>query len=203
MRALKGTNQRSLPDEFLDDQAAGICYAPLIRRMRDTGFPVTALNYSPSSTWTDRFFGHLGFPADKIPKSDMKNVSISTKVLIAKIAANQVMDSKEERRNFLDAFIQLPDVRRPSGFIFGREAAERADVVFAEDRKFLADEYGLQIVPPDITEENSFFLYPSEFDDIVKIANDFGDEGTEIVRYARQYVRDVPQPEAGTGSSAG
>jgi hypothetical protein len=207
IRALRGADQRSLPDEFLAAHAEEICYAPLIRRLRKTGYPVTALNYHPSSTWTERFFGYLGFQPDQIPRSEMKNVSIGTNVLIAKIAANQVVSSKEDRLRFMSAFDEMPEYRKPSGYIFGREAAAQADAMFAADRKFLADEYGLQLNPPDIaSQENVFYLDPDEFNDIAKIAADFGEEGEEIVGFARQFLRESPrsktQPAAGESRAA-
>lgn len=191
VRARKGAVQRNLPDEFLEANAAEMCYAPYVRRLKNSGFNVTALNYHPSESWTDRFFAYIGFPADEIPKIDMRHVALSPKVLIALAATNETVRSKDNRRKFRLAFAAMPESKTPSRFIFGQEAARTAEVLFSEDRKFLFDEFGIKIVGPDVeNEQNAFFLSHDEFEEIAAVARDLGPGGNKILKFAREYVRD-------------
>ena len=192
MRAARGGEQRSDPDKFLRENAEEICYAPLVRKFRDTGFKVAVMNYHPSGTWIERFFTHLGFSPDQIPRGNARHVGLSPKALIAKLATNKAVRSKDERQKYLHAFNEMSESHSASQFIFGREAASDADLIFSADRKFLLDEFGINIPRPDIeTQENMLFINKDELEEIEAVAQKFGSEGQKIVEIARLYLQDT------------
>jgi hypothetical protein len=192
-RALGVNKQRVLPDEFLADHAAEICYEPLVKRLRGTGLRVTVLDYHPSETWTDRFFRHVGFRDDQLPRIRARHVAVSAKVLIAKIAAHHMVPSHDDRQEYLKAFMQMSESRAPSKFIFGRECAKNADSLFGKDREFLLKECGISLNHPDIeTIENAFCINQADLEEIAAVAENIGKEGQQITEFARQYVRVVP-----------
>jgi hypothetical protein len=197
LRVAMNGEQLYLPDQFLRARAPAICYAPLVQKMRSTGFRVTALNYQPSESWVERFLKHIGFAGSEIPaKIAMKQVGPGTKALIATIATNRVTRSKEERRRYLKAFAKMPGDRDPSGFIFGGDAAADAERLFREDRRFLWEEFGVQIDPPDIeSQESKLFIDGDGLKDIVDIARNLGAPGEKIIELAQQFVRDGSRSE--------
>jgi hypothetical protein len=205
MRAVRGGEQRSAPDRFLLEHTQDICYAPLVRRFRETGFKVTVMNYHPSDSWIARFFAHIGFAQDQIPRSNTRHVGLSPKALIAKLAINKAVRSKDTRQEYLHAFNEMSESHATSQFIFGREAALAADQIFGEDRKFLLDECGIDIPRLNIeSQENMLFISKDELGEIEAVAEQFGLEGKKIVKIARRYLRDeTPAVQAPPASATG
>ena len=188
VRALKVSEKRN-PDKFLEAKAAEMCYAPLVRKLCQTGFPVTVMNYHPSENWLARFLMHLGFAQDQIPDNRSKLVSMSPKALIVGLAVNDAVRSKDTKRKILKAFGKMPNFRSSSKFIFGREASAIADRYFSVDRDFLLEEYGISLTPPDFASlENELRINSEDLADIAAVANGLGDPGQKIVKYARQYL---------------
>ena len=195
----RNLDQRRLPDEFLLSHAQEICYAPLVNRLRATGFKVTALNYHPPENWTQRFLLHIGFASDQIPEIGFRHVGLSTKALIANVAANRALASSSRRRDYLKAFKRMDESKSPSQFIFSRDCAKKADALFSGDRKFLEEEYGIRFNPPDPeTAENMFYITKAELDEIAAAAMSVGSEGKDIAAYARRYLRE-DAPNAANG----
>jgi hypothetical protein len=194
VRAPKHINreQKLSPDEFLDAHGPELCYAALARRMKKTGLRVTALNYHPSESWVPRFLGHIGFREDEIPESlEKQRTGLSAKALIATIATNKVSDSVDERRGFLEAFSAMPGSRGAAGFIFGSEAADRAELIFGPDRNYLREEFGIELGPPDRqSTDTPLSLSRTELDDIIRIAQGLGPKGIQIIELATPYLRD-------------
>ena len=192
VRAPKHRNpeQRFSPDRFLDARAAEICYEPMVRRLKGTGFPVVALEYHPADTVALRFFALVGL--SEIPQAvDRQREGLSTKALIATLATNLVTRSLEERQTLLAAFAGMSGARGPCGFIFGRAAAERAEVSFARDRNFLKEEFGFAMVAPVMDGPLAEFeLSREEFQDISVVAREFGSLGKKILEVAGNYVRE-------------
>lgn len=182
--------RRISPDEFLDRRSAELCYAPLVRRLRSSGFPVTALNYHPSETWTERFFAHIGLPVSvTLGTLKHKRVGLSTKVLIATIATNRSVRSNEERCKILAAFTAMRGTHERSKFIFGRGAAAGAEKLFGDDRKFLWDDCGIRIEPPDLaSQHDGFSITREELREIAEVSRSFGATGSKIVAIAATFV---------------
>jgi len=109
MRARKVGENHIVPDDFLISHAPEICYVPLIHRLEIGGFKVTPLSYHPTEDWTERFFRHIGFPKEKVPKIQVKNMGLSTKVLIAKVATNRAIPTVKARLRYLDAIREMPE----------------------------------------------------------------------------------------------
>lgn len=186
---LRGGNPPD-PDRFLTKHAAGMCYAPLIRKMRETSFRVVALDYHPSETWVARFFSHLGFPPERIPEGEIKRLALSPKGIIAKLAINRLRQSKEEKLRYFHRFKQMPESRAGSQFIFGRDAAAAAERHFSADRDFLSREFGIHFVAPQLgTQKNYLSINSDELSEIISIGRKLGPPGQEIIRFARQYLR--------------
>lgn len=88
--------------------------------------------------------------------------------------------------------MRMQDSKSQSRFIFGREAAERAERSFKADRELLLRQFGVEIPVRDIaTEQNEFRIDPCELEEIEAVASKFGPEGAKVVEFARQYVRGV------------
>jgi hypothetical protein len=182
-------SERRNPDEFLHDFASKLLYAPLIHALRKSGLELSVLSYHPSHDWVVRFLSHLGFPRNSVPTTEIKNISLSPKALIARYAANQVLQ-KDKQREFLRSLKTMPNFSASAQFIFGREAAAHADSLFGADREFLTDEFGIQLPVPDWnTQESKFFLDADGLADIAAITGRWGQEGRAIEEIAREYLR--------------
>lgn len=191
MRVAANGDQLHSPGEFLNARAEDICYAPLIRRIKNAGFRVQALDYQPSDSWAARFLTHIGFDRSKIPDEvSKKQVGPGIKALVATLATNRVVRSKLKRRKYLKAFGKMVESRKAPSFIFDQDAARKAERIFSEDRKFLLAECGIRIAPPDIRSmENMLYIDEAEFADLAEVAGRFGETGDRIVEAARQFVR--------------
>lgn len=179
------------PDQFLTESATELCYRPMVRELRKTGYRVTALNYHPSHGLVERFFKHVGFAEHQIPKPERRNVSLSTKALIAKLAANRTLESKfDKRKGSLKYLKKMSAFKGSSRFIFSREAAATAELEFSSDREFLRSEFGVELPVLNLEEqENMFFLDAVEFSDIVQVTRKMGSDGEKIAEVARGFVR--------------
>jgi hypothetical protein len=194
IRAPKRINREQLfsPDEFLKAYTEELCYASLVERLKLTGFVIEGLNYHPTETWAHRFLRHIGFGSEQIPASLVRQrVGLSAKALIATMATNRVAESVEERRSFLEKFAAMPDSRASAGFIFGPEAAARAERKFGQDRDLLRQEFGIELVPPDDQlRESRLALRDADLEDIAGVARTLGSKGQKIMTLAREYLRD-------------
>lgn len=178
-----------LPDQFLTECAAELCYAPLVQNLRRTGYAITALNYHPSSDWVERFLAHIGFGKDQMPAISNNLVAFSPKILVAYLAVKDI-SSEKRRRELRKALGRIADARTPSGFIFGPDAAEVAERQFTPDRQFLKDEFGIDLVPPPPeTRGIGLRIGADEFADIVAVTKDFGVDGQAVADFASQFVR--------------
>jgi len=186
---LRKVNECRLPDQFLIERAADICYAPLVRRLGPRGVEITALNYHPSADWVERFLTHIGFARDQIPAIKNELISFSPKMLVAHLAVTEVQ-SEPRRRALRRALTRMAAPRAPSGFIFGPEAAEIAEQQFAADRQFLKDEFAIELAPPPAEARGSGLrIGRDEFADIAAVAKDFGTDGQAVVDFASKFVR--------------
>ncbi|HEY3638808.1 MAG TPA: hypothetical protein VGK90_11725 [Rhizomicrobium sp.] len=190
IRTPNSPEQRS-PDEFLNGHGHKICYAPLVQNLRKTGHRVTALNYHPSDEWVKRFFTHIGFAEQDIPSNKAVLIAYSPRMLIALLAAKRVVKSPKKVSALIKQFDkQMPRSREPSRFIFSPEAARQAEERhYAADRKFLKDEFNIDLTPPDLsTQTCEFFISDEELGQIAAAASKFGSQGKALVDFARQYV---------------
>lgn len=184
--------KHELPDEFLIANVAKICYTGLIQRLSQSGFKVAALSYHPSTNWTDRFFKHIGFPKEQLPKSEMKLVAMSPKVLIATLGVRRAITSRELRARCQRALLKMRNSRSQSKFIFGSEAAKHAETWFKRDRELLVRQFGMEFPARNIaTEQNEFGIDLCELEEIEAVARQFGPDGRSVVEFARQYLREV------------
>ena len=184
----RNSKEYRMPDQFLVECAAEVCYAPLARNLQRTGFAITALNYHPTSDWIERFLAHIGFSRDRIPKIESELMAFSSKMLVVNLALKDI-SSPQMRRTLRKAFRGMQDTHAPSGFIFGPDAADVAERQFAADRQFLKDEFGMELVPPRReTRGNGLRIGADELAEIAAVAEDFGVDGEAIVNFATRFV---------------
>lgn len=186
---LRKLDEDRLPDQFLVECSADLCYAPIVRSLQPREFTITALNYHPSSDWVERFLKHIGFGSEQIPAVTSELVASGPKLLVAQLAVREVR-SEERRRALRRAFKRMAATRVPSEFIFGPDAAEIAERQFAVDRKFLKDQFQIELVPPSPEARGSGLrIGKVEFADIAAVAKDFGADGQTVVDFASRFLR--------------
>lgn len=186
------------PDAFLVEHAPRLCYANVLRRLRHTDFDITVLNYHPAGNCVARVLGHLGFQPEQIPETPARNVSLSSKGLIATLAANRVGGAREERERFVSALRRMPRFFAPSQFIFGPGAAAEAERTFAADREFLSKQFAVELPSPDLNAAaGAFVIEEQDFGDICDATQGLGDYGSAIRDAARAYLKSerAPHPE--------
>lgn len=182
--------ERRAPDDFLKEYAPQLVYRPIIERLRGSGMPMTALNYHPAGEFVDRFLRHVGFTKGEPVQNEHRNVSLSTKGLIATLAANNVARTIADRDRYFAALRRMRPFFAPSRFIFGSAAAEEADLVFHEDRRFLCEDLGVRLPTLESGDrQDMFFIDARELDDIRNAVRDLGSEGEAIIAFAGGYVR--------------
>jgi hypothetical protein len=76
----------------------------------------------------------------------------------------------------------------PPGFIFGAEAARRADEYFRIDRQPLALEFGVALQPPCF-HDVGLHLDDAELSEIRAVAAPLGADGEAIIRFASGFLR--------------
>jgi hypothetical protein len=189
IKGAKSDEQRG-PDQFLHDRIQTLLYSHITQKIRRTGFKVTALNYHPSSGWSKRFLTYVGFIEGQIPEPEIKNSSLSTKALIAKLAANRMLRQKHERQMFWDALTKMPGYYASAQFIFGAGAAAEAERSFAADRQYLRDEFGIALPEPYLeNRESMFFVDARDLDDIAIVARQLGEVSGTLIASAAQYLK--------------
>jgi len=183
--------ERDAPDAFIGRKnGATFGYAHVIRRLRQTGANVQVLNYHPASTLVERFLRHVGFPDNRIPAAEMRNISLSSKGLIATLAANNVAAGSEDRQRYFMELRKMRGFFGPSGFIFGAEAALEASRRLQPDRQFLMNDLGIELPVPDLeSPEGGLHLNDAELGDIRAITGVLGGEGEAIVEFASRFRR--------------
>jgi hypothetical protein len=184
------SGERRLPDQFVVECAADLCYAPLVQELRPTGFAITALNYHPSSDWIERFLTHIGFGRNQMPAIESKLIASNPTMLVVSLALKAI-PSEQRRMALRRAFNRtIAEGSAAPQFIFGPHAAEVAERHFAVDRQFLKEEFSIELVPP-LPEQrgNGLRIGSDEFADLAAVAKDFGTDGEAVVAFASQFVR--------------
>jgi len=186
-----GRFERDVPDAFLLRPGSLSGYSNLIGKLRQqTGEKVSVLNYHPPENLVERFLRHVGFPDDLIPPPEMRNVSLSSKALIAVLAANNVATSVDDRERYFSSLRKMRKFFAPPGFIFGPEAALKASRRFQADREQLAAKFDIVLPARDIAvRDGGLFLKDGELAEITSVTGDLGDEGKAIVEFASRFQR--------------
>jgi hypothetical protein len=184
------TCERRRPDEFLDRGEGVFRYQTIIRRLQANGLKVTALNYHPGSSLVHRFLLHLGFPEERLPPAEMRNVSLSPKALIATLAANNVAANSAGRERYFAAIRRMQRIFAPSKFIFSAQAALEASRAFQADRKFLEAEMGVVLPGADLSAtDGGLYLDERELEEIREVMRPLGEEGHAVADYAAGFRR--------------
>lgn len=177
------------PDIFVSQEANNLRYAPALRRFLKTDFLLNVLNYHPAGDFVQRFLGHIGFAQEGVPAAPVRNVSLSTKALIATLGANRACGDIETRARIGEAIQGLPGSFAPSEFIFGREAVSRAEEQFDPDVGFLRRRFGIEIRnqnPPKAARR--FAISTDEFAEISSVLSNFGSVGEAVRKSVLPYV---------------
>jgi hypothetical protein len=185
----------STPDEFIKQNAISLCYAPVISNLQQTGFRVVALNYHPAREWVRRFLTYIGFPTEEIPLPSTANQSFAPWVLIARMASNKVLVADDRpteilKHKIIRRLARSSDAHSSSQFIFSRDVATDLESTFAEDRKYLARAFQIELPTPRLSSlENMFFMDAATFKEIEYALEDAGSQGKHILEIASKYVR--------------
>jgi hypothetical protein len=178
------------PDEFLARKSRFAPYADLVKRVGGPELKISVLNYHPAEELVGRFLGHIGFDRGQIRAVPVRNVSLSTKALIATLAINRIAPSAEERIRFGHALRTMPDYLAPAGFIFGAESARKAEEVFRVDRDFLREHFNIEFsLPSAELFSNAFKISDEDYEDIVCAVDVLGADGA-LIRQAIDPYRD-------------
>lgn len=182
--------ERRSPDVFLTEHAPRLSFANILRNMGRTGFDITVLNYHPAESCVARVLAHLGFRPKRIPETPPRNVSLSSKGLIATLAANRLGGTPETRESFVSSLRRLPRFFAPSRFIFGPQASAEAEMIFAADREVLKKHFAVELPAPDFAAAaGAFAIEEQDFADICTATQELGDYGVAIRDAVREYVR--------------
>ena len=110
--------------------------------------------------------------------------------LIAMLAANNLAKTEEDRSRYFAALKRVRPLHATSRCIFGPETMARAEILFGEDRAYLAREHGVRLPSPEPGGlENQFFVNEDQISQIARVAGDLGEEGKAIVEFARRYLK--------------
>lgn len=185
--------EREPPDDFLRGRGAAFLYREIIRRLRATGIPVTALNYHPAESLVERFLRHIGFPQEQIPQPQLRNISLSSKGLVATLAANNVAATTEDRDRYFTTLRRMKGFFAPSKSIFSAEASREVAQRLAADREFLATRMGVSLPEPNAGgEDGGLRVDEGEYAEICQVTHALGEEGEAINAYASRFRRPAP-----------
>lgn len=184
------SGEQESPDEFLKTRAEKLCYVPLLRHVQTTGHKVNVLNYHPSDTLVQRFLTRIGWNENDIPPAVTRNPGLSPKALVLKLAINNVVGNEKKISAIFARLKEMPGSFAPSQFIFSRDVAEAAELLYAADRAFLKNEFDIDIQPRDLTrEQNMFLISEQDMQDITEVAAHLKEHADDIVGFARRFVR--------------
>jgi hypothetical protein len=178
------------PNEFLHDQAATICYFPLIRRLVDSGIKMTLVDYHPSATFVPRFLHSAGYRSNETVKDERRNVSLSVRGMIAVLAANRICESQEDRAVLFGALRKMRGFFAPSKFIFDRDTAAAVAPIFDEDRMRLQKMFGL--LPTGFYREAAVDCFHLDQQDVAQIKEatvPCGEKGAKLVALAEDLLQ--------------
>jgi len=184
------TGETRDPDGFLAAQARSLCYANLLKRLGQTGFALSVLNYHPAEDCVQRVLERFGFPQQPVARYPIRNVSLSRPALVASLAATRVAGFPDERSNFTAAVGRLPGFDAATESIFGTETVLAVDRPFRKDRNFLLRHFEIEFQLPDFPADRMpFGVNGAEFERVCGIAVKFGSFGKQIIESVRPYVR--------------
>lgn len=188
---VRAVGETRTPDEFLNNVAESLCYAPLLRDFAKLKFDVTVLAYEPAESTIARILAHIGFPASAMPEAPASRVSLSPKGLLTKLAINNCVADPTRNRECYRRFRKLPGLYARSKFIFGAEAAAKAEGIYRPDREYLRNGFGLDTeTTPEERRAAALYVRTEDFEEISTIAREMGRLGARIMEYIVPYVRD-------------
>jgi len=186
--------EREPPDDFLRGRGAAFRYQEIIRRLRQTGFPVSALSYHPAQTLVERFMQHIGLPPERMPSAEQRNISLSAKGLVATLAANNVAATATQRERYFSTLRSMKRFFAPSKFIFSSAATREVAQRLQPDRDFLAARMGVVLPEPDTAPaEGGLYIDEREYAEICAVTDSLGEEGAAIAAYAAGFKRAAAQ----------
>jgi hypothetical protein len=185
------TGETRDPDAFLTDRPERFCYGDLLRRLQKTGFELVVLNYHPAENFVARCLALFGFAPEQVPPVPRRNVSLGRLALIATLAANRALESREERARFDAALSRVSNRFAPGGILFGKPAIGAVRQVFAADRKFVRQHFEVRLPRPERPEQtNPFVISEQEFAALAAQMHELGDFGARIVEQLSNFIAD-------------
>jgi hypothetical protein len=136
--------ERSAPDDFLAEHAAGLVYRPLATALKATGLKVVAVNYHGDGDLAARFVVALGGDPAELPPAARRNVSIGMKGLVSLLEVNRLHGAQDRDRYFA-ALRRIRGFFSGGAFPFSAAGAERVRSIFDTDAAFLAGALGVEL----------------------------------------------------------
>jgi hypothetical protein len=189
--------ERETPDEFLRGRGAAFRYQQIIRRLRETGFPVSAISYHPAESLVERFMQTIGLPPERMPSAEQRNISLSAKGLVATLAANNVAATPQERERYFNALRTMKRFFAPSKFIFSAAATHEVAQRLQPDREFLATRMGVTLPEAEAAPaDGGLYIAEAEYAEICAATRSLGEEGAAIAAYAARFKREALRAQA-------
>jgi hypothetical protein len=188
------TGETRDPDAFLIDHPERLCHDTLLRRLQKSGFDLVVLNYHPAEDFVARCLALFGFAPDRIPAVPRRNVSLGRLALVATLAANRVLESREDRGRFDAVLSHIANRFAHTGVLFSKTAVAEVRQIFAADRKFLRQHFDVRLPRPERPGQTSLFaIDEQEFTRLAAAMQELGDYGAQIREQLRALVQTLPQ----------
>ncbi|HEX4157937.1 MAG TPA: hypothetical protein VHY79_05635 [Rhizomicrobium sp.] len=185
------TGETRDPDAFLTDRPERFCYNDLLRRLQKAGFELVVLNYHPAENFVARCLALFGFAPEQVPPVPRRNVSLGRLALVATLAANRALESREERARFDAVLSRISRRFAPGESLFSKQAIGAVRQAFAADRKFVRQHFEVRLLRPERPEKtNLFVISEQEFAKISDAMRELEGYGTRIVEQLRNFIGD-------------
>lgn len=188
------TGETRGPDAFLTEHPERFCYNDLLRRLQKSGLELIVLNYHPAEDFVARCLALFGFAPDQIPPAPRRNVSLGRVALVATLAANRAMESREERARFDAVLSRIPNRFAAGDTLFSKEAVASVRDVFRTDRRFVRQHFGVKLPKPAKTEHTgTLALGEQEVDELITALHELGAYGARIREQLRVFLKSSVQ----------
>lgn len=134
------------PDQYLKEEAAVMCYKPLVNSFRSFNFSVDAVAYEPADNLVQRFLQKLGASEAECPlAASTRNVGLCRTVMLGMLAVNRAMATVEDRLQFFAALKTIRPAFRRSDNIFSDEALHGVLKIFSDDAAWMDNQFQAQL----------------------------------------------------------
>lgn len=184
------SRETRLPDEYLRHHAKGLCYADTLRQLDDLELTVKIIQFEPNDDFVSRFLMAVGVSDAGSFAEVRRNVSMSTKGLVALVILNALELDSSERATIFDRLRATPRFFLPQRQIFGLDTLRELEPIFSEDRCLLQERYGLELAEPKLDQiAGKLCITEAEQAEIAHALSSSPDVWTAMADRLQQFVR--------------